>query len=232
MMNTSRQDLLTLIDGIIADEQLACDKRDIVWSFSSNTAKSIVHKIFRGDLRRSQEPTLTHIFTVSGMDAKGEFAHFMPEEERIIRLFHDLFEDTELEISDGETWGMKTDTLIKIDILTRGEDDLYFDYIVALGHDPLCVDIKLDDIQDNLDLSENLTLIRDVEKTQRKMIANNYLKAVKTDKIPAGYSPVSFVDDHYDKGEQKIAHQIVEKYFTYPPTNTTVPSNTISCILN
>ncbi len=228
MINAPRQELLSVIDNIIADEQLICDRNNSVWSFTENTAKSIVKRIFGDHKRDSREPTLTHIFTVSGMDEKGNIVYNIDSQDRIIRLFHDLFEDTALEISDGERWGVKTSTLAKIGLLTREDGIKYLDYIVRLSHDPQCVDIKLDDIKDNLDHSENVNLIpvEKLEKINRKIISNNYLKAVKSGVIPAGYNILTFITENCTGNNIETAKDIINKHSTYhllkSDTNSTI----------
>ena len=216
MIKATRQELLSLVNSIISDEQLLCDRNNDIWSFTEKTAKSIVEKIFAGDLRHSRQPTLTHIFTVAGMDTRGDITDYIEEQERIIRLFHDLFEDTDLEISDGESWGMKIDTLEKINILTRNDDIAYLDYIVRISYVPQCVNIKLDDIEDNLDYSENVNLITPdkLEKINRKIIANNYLNAVKNGDIQAGYNILKFMTNYCTGNSMDTAIEIIDKYST------------------
>jgi GTP diphosphokinase / guanosine-3',5'-bis(diphosphate) 3'-diphosphatase len=81
-------------------------------------------------------------------------------DEWIIGLFHDILEDTEIEerlLFDILMTLGKEDLMIDIILLTRYEDETYFEYIRATKLSERARVVKIADIKHNLSRTETLT---------------------------------------------------------------------------
>ena len=73
--------------------------------------------------------------------------------ERAAGYLHDVLEDTHVTANHLRDLGISELVVTLVKILTRGEDEPYFDYIARVGSDARTTRIKLADIDDNLDES-------------------------------------------------------------------------------
>ena len=98
------------------------------------------------------------------------------KEGKIIAILHDIIEDTDV----------TEDYLLKIRLskrivdavvaLTRSEDIDYQEYIKNLGSNPLAKEVKLADLEHNMDLKRLPTLEeKDLERNRKYQIAYHYL---------------------------------------------------------
>ncbi len=215
MIKKSRKNLKKDILDLIAREQIGNEG----WCFTFGTAKSILEYVCGSGQRNSGRPTVAHLYAVAGCDEQGNIVRTdISASHRIVRLFHDLFEDTSLEVDDAREWGANDESCSMLTHLTRKKDELYLDYIVRLSAHPECIDIKLDDIQDNMNHSEDKKTIsvEQFEKINRKIIANNYLKAVKSETIEPKSSILIFVQNDPDFQNNAENLRIVRKWSTAP----------------
>lgn len=98
------------------------------------------------------------------------------KEGKIVAILHDIIEDTDV----------TEDYLLKIRLskrivdavvaLTRSKDMDYQEYIKKLGSNPLAKEVKLADLEHNMDLKRLPTLEeKDLERNRKYQIAYHYL---------------------------------------------------------
>lgn len=114
-----------------------------------NTALKIAYEAHRNQLRgESSAPYIVHPYRVS--------LQFEDFKMKTIAILHDVIEDTDLTIEDLKKKMPPTHLFIYpeiftvIELLTKGKNEDYIDYIKRLSVDEMAVKIKIADIMDNL----------------------------------------------------------------------------------
>ncbi len=74
------------------------------------------------------------------------------ETARIVAILHDVLEDTPLTLENLRAQGYPDSVLDALDRLTRRDGEAYDDYIERLAPHPLARQVKLLDLEDNMDL--------------------------------------------------------------------------------
>jgi (p)ppGpp synthase/HD superfamily hydrolase len=112
------------------------------------------------------KPYLLHVFSVM---ARGK-----SDDEKIVALLHDVVEDTDRTLSDLDAAGFAPHILAAVDALTKRHGEPYNDFIERVKQNPLAVKVKINDLEDNMDI-KRLPLVaeKDVERL------NRYLKAYR-----------------------------------------------------
>ncbi len=75
------------------------------------------------------------------------------EDKMVAAVMHDLIEDTETSLDDLREYGFSTGIIEAIDSVTRRDGEGYEEFIDRAGLHPMGADIKLADLQDNMDMS-------------------------------------------------------------------------------
>lgn len=103
------------------------------------------------------------------------------ETKMIIGRLHDVIEDSDWTIEDLRDIGFSERILAGLNDLTKRDGELYFDFIERCALNPDALDIKLKDLNHNLDGSRNVSLptAKDIERIKRYTIAYNYLTDIK-----------------------------------------------------
>lgn len=72
--------------------------------------------------------------------------------QKAIALLHDVFEDTILDATDFRNLGINDRTIRAIEVVTRGEDETYGEYILRISNsvDHLAIALKIADLNDHL----------------------------------------------------------------------------------
>lgn len=94
------------------------------------------------------------------------------EEEKIVGLLHDVIEDTPLTADDLRAEGFAGAIIEAVQCLTRPETESYEDFIERIKTNRLAINVKLNDLEDNMDMRRVPQL---TEKDLPRM--NKYLKA-------------------------------------------------------
>ena len=116
-----------------------------------------------------------------GQKDKGGFAYILhplrimnlmeTTEEKIVALLHDVVEDSDITIQYLAENGYPDKILTAIKILTKKENQPYFDYILAIKRNRLASKIKKADLKDNMN------------KSRLKIITENDMARLKKYKI-------------------------------------------------
>ena len=92
---------------------------------------------------RAGQPYIFHVFRVM-MKQDSEIA-------RIVAVLHDVVEDTTVSLRDLEEAGYGAEVCTAVDSLTRRPDEPYEDYVSRVMANPMACQVKLADLEDNMD---------------------------------------------------------------------------------
>ncbi|MGN1033739.1 MAG: GTP pyrophosphokinase, partial [Intestinibacter sp.] len=89
-------------------------------------------------------------------------------------------EDTDVTEKDLLNAGLSKHIVDAIVMLTRSDDEDYMDYVKKLSSNPLAKEVKLADLQHNMDLRRISNLKeRDLDRNRKYQIAYHYLINIK-----------------------------------------------------
>lgn len=103
-------------------------------------------KNHKGQKDKAGKPYILHpirIMVRLGLDAT--------DTERIVALFHDLVEDTDVTIDILKNFPLSEEQIDAIDRLTHKEGQLWDDYIDGIMENPISKRVKIADLEDNMD---------------------------------------------------------------------------------
>ena len=75
------------------------------------------------------------------------------EEKMIAAVLHDVVEDTDWTVDRLRSEGFSERIIKLVDLLSRRETETYDEFIERIRMDPTAVEIKLADLEDNMDLT-------------------------------------------------------------------------------
>ena len=103
------------------------------------------------------------------------------ERAQICGVLHDVLEDTSLTASDLRREGLSEDLLMTLLHLTKNNNEDYDSFIDRVLENPLAVEVKLADIEDNLDISriplpaaEDLLRLEKYKRAKQKLEAGKF----------------------------------------------------------
>ena len=98
------------------------------------------------------------------------------KEGKIVAILHDIIEDTDITEDYLLKIGLSKRIVDAVVALTRSEDIDYQEYIKNLSSNPLAKEVKLADLEHNMDLKRLPTLEeKDLERNRKYQIAYHYL---------------------------------------------------------
>ena len=98
------------------------------------------------------------------------------KEGKIVAILHDIIEDTDITEDYLLKIGLSKRIVDAVVALTRSEDIDYQEYIKNLSSYPLAKEVKLADLEHNMDLKRLPTLEeKDLERNRKYQIAYHYL---------------------------------------------------------
>lgn len=77
---------------------------------------------------------------------------------QIVAILHDVVEDTPITLDDLRTAGFAVEIVAAVDAVTRRAEERYAQFIERLQDNPLARQVKLADLEDNMDLKRFSTL--------------------------------------------------------------------------
>ena len=102
--------------------------------------------------------------------------HVNSKEGKIVAILHDIIEDTDVTEDYLLKIGLSKRIVDAVVALTRSEDIDYQEYIKTLSSNPLAKEVKLADLEHNMDLKRLPTLEKkDLERNRKYQIAYHYL---------------------------------------------------------
>ena len=98
------------------------------------------------------------------------------KEGKIVAILHDIIEDIDITENYLLKIGLSKRIVDAVVALTRSEDMDYQEYIKNLSSNPLAKEVKLADLEHNMDLKRLPTLEeKDLERNRKYQIAYHYL---------------------------------------------------------
>lgn len=98
------------------------------------------------------------------------------KEGKIVAILHDIIEDTDVTEDYLLKIGLSKRIVDAVVALTRSKDIDYQEYIKNLSSNPLAKEVKLADLEHNMDLKRLPTLEeKDLERNRKYQIAYHYL---------------------------------------------------------
>ncbi|MGM9532713.1 HD domain-containing protein [Intestinibacter sp.] len=98
------------------------------------------------------------------------------DDAKIVAILHDIIEDTDVTEEDLLNAGLSKHIVDAVVMLTKPDDIDYMDYVKKLSSNPLAKEVKLADLQNNMDLRRLSTLTeRDLDRNRKYQIAYHYL---------------------------------------------------------
>jgi (p)ppGpp synthase/HD superfamily hydrolase len=116
--------------------------------------------------RENGEPYILHCIRV--------MQKFSDPMIKTVAILHDIIEDTIVNIEDLHTAGFDEDIVALVELLTKRDGEEYFDYLARLSLNPIARQVKMADLEDNLDILQLGML--DVRRVNRMA---KYLKAYR-----------------------------------------------------
>lgn len=132
-----------------------------------NRAIAIAERAHAAQFDKMGAPYLLHVMRVM---LRGQ-----TDDEKICGVLHDVIEDTPITFDDLKKEGFPDHILAALICLTKTSDaENYDDFIARVKTNPLAVRVKLNDLEDNMDI-RRLASIGEKEAAR----LNKYLKAYR-----------------------------------------------------
>ena len=100
-------------------------------------------KAHAGQIDKAGVPYIMHPLRVASK-MKSEAA-------MIVAVLHDVVEDTDVTMQDLQKI-FDADVLLAVNALTKVKGEPYSDYLMRVAMAPLAIDVKIEDIKDNMDI--------------------------------------------------------------------------------
>lgn len=110
---------------------------------SLEDAIALAAEAHRGQVDRVGQPYVLHPLRV--------MLRLDSEEARIVGVLHDVIEDTPLTLDRLREAGYPEEVLRALDSVTRRDGERYEDYVERAAADPIGRQVKLADLEDNMD---------------------------------------------------------------------------------
>lgn len=127
----------------------------------------IATKAHEGQKDKAGSPCILHPIRVSN--------RCLTDEEKIVALLHDVIEDTNVSASDLLASGFPRNIVEAVLSVTRNEGESYEDFVIRSKQNPIGRQVKLHDLEDNMDIT------RFNQLTEKDLVRlNKYLKAYRS----------------------------------------------------
>lgn len=129
-------------------------------------ALAIATKVHEGQTDKAGVPYILHPIRVSN--------RCRTDEERIVAILHDTIEDTDVTSDYLLSEGFPKSIVEAVLSVTRNENESYDDFILRSKLNPIGRQVKIHDLEDNMDITRLQSLSeKDLERL------NKYLKAYR-----------------------------------------------------
>ena len=138
----------------------------MIYTELTRKAIKLAFQAHEGQLDRAGLPYILHPLHVA--------EQMKDEDTCVIALLHDVIEDTDVTLEDLREYGFTEVQVAGVESMTREDDEDYFEYIRDVKKNPLAVEVKLEDLKHNSDVS------RMIEVTDRdRQRLDKYKKAME-----------------------------------------------------
>jgi hypothetical protein len=132
----------------------------MIYTELTNKAIKIAFEAHAGQLDRSGLPYVLHPIHVA--------EQMKDEDTCVVALLHDVIEDTDMTLEDLRTYGFTEAQLEGVRLMTRLEDEDYFDYVRNLKDNPIARAVKIEDLKHNSDKARISVMTDDDQKRLEK----------------------------------------------------------------
>lgn len=137
-----------------------------------NKALNIAIEAHKWQTDKAGMPYIFHLLRVS---EKGQ-----TETEKICGLLHDIVEDTEWTFDKLKQEGFSDKIVSVIKCITKRKGENYMDFIKRVSKNPIATRIKINDLEDNMDIKRLSFLTeKDLERLNKYIRAYHFLKSKK-----------------------------------------------------
>lgn len=95
-------------------------------------------------------------------------------EAKIVAILHDVVEDSSFTLTDLHEIGFSSSTIYAVEALTRKKGQIYSKYLIQVASNPLAKEVKLADIEDNM----NPERLSHLDYITRKRLLKKYTSAI------------------------------------------------------
>lgn len=134
------------------------------------TAIKLAQKYHEGQFDKGEQPYIDHPLRVmNGVESI---------DEKVVAVLHDVLEDCDVSKEKLIEEGIPYYLVEKLEILCKGKNENYFDYIERIKADSLAIKVKLSDLKDNMNL-ERLKEVteKDIKRLEKYKKAKEILEA-------------------------------------------------------
>lgn len=107
-------------------------------------AIALAVKAHAGQIDKAGQPYILHPLRVMFRLA-GETA-------QIVGVLHDVVEDSEVTFDDLRAMGFAGEVIVALDGVTRRDDETYEEFVVRSAQNPVSLQVKRADLEDNMDV--------------------------------------------------------------------------------
>jgi (p)ppGpp synthase/HD superfamily hydrolase len=111
---------------------------------SLESAIAIAVRAHAGQSDKSGQPYILHPLRV--------MFRCQTDDQRIVAILHDVVEDTPVTVEDLRDQGFTKEILAALDCVTKREGESYEDFVERAAANPIARQVKLADLEDNMDL--------------------------------------------------------------------------------
>jgi (p)ppGpp synthase/HD superfamily hydrolase len=135
-------------------------------------AIKLTEKYHKGQLDKGGNPYIGHPLRVmEGVESI---------EEKVLAVLHDVLEDCDVSKDQLIKEGIPEYLVEKLEILCKGKNENYFDYIDRIKTDRLAINVKLSDLQDNMNLKRlNGVTEKDIKRLDKYKKAKAILETYR-----------------------------------------------------
>ncbi len=102
---------------------------------------------------------------------------FENKQQQIVAILHDVLEDSDMTEQDLQKAGFCEEIIKAVVCLTKKEGECYFDYIERVKQNDIAREVKLADLEDNMNLNriQNVTQ-KDIQRVEKYKKAKRILQ--------------------------------------------------------
>lgn len=135
-----------------------------------SVAREICHAAHDGQVDKAGRPYYLHPERVAALCSNPE--------EKIVALLHDTIEDTDVTADYLLSRGFSHEIVDAVLAVTKREGETYEDFVARAKDNPIGRQVKIHDIEDNMDLTRLHTLSDEmVERLRKYLKAYHFLKS-------------------------------------------------------
>ncbi len=126
----------------------------------------------------------------------------------VIGILHDVIEDSEWTLDDLRKVGFSERVVNGVDGVTKRNNEYYFDFIRRCSLNQDSIDVKLQDLKDNMRVSRNpgFPTPKQLHKQCAYIVSYQYLLAVKRGDIAQGAAINDFLKQRPDLYDARLMH--------------------------